>query len=106
MKIFVSQSLVEVEALKSRLEAEGIACFIKNQFTSSLAGEVPFAEVFPELWVARADDGRRAQALLEQWKREGERPGPGWTCGRCGERHGGQFTTCWSCGAERGGSQT
>jgi len=102
VKIFVSQNLAEVEALKSRIEDEGIPCFVKNQFTSSLAGEVPFAEVFPELWVVREEDGRRAKALLVQWKTESDNPGQGWTCGRCGERHEGQFTTCWKCGADRG----
>lgn len=48
-KVLVSQNLVEIEVLKERLEQAGIPCTIKNQRSSSLAGEVPFAEVFPEL---------------------------------------------------------
>ncbi len=47
LKIFVSQILVEVESLKEILEQAGIPCTVKNQQGSSLAGEVPFAEVFP-----------------------------------------------------------
>lgn len=102
MKIFTSQNLVEVEALKSRLEQEGISCFIKNQFTALPAGAVPFAELFPELWVTQVKDAGKAQELLKQWAAEGVTAGPAWTCDGCGERHEGQFTTCWKCGAERG----
>jgi len=100
-RIFVSQSLVEVEALKARLEQASIPCFIKNRYSSMLAGDVPFAEVFPELWVINEEDGPRAKELLALWR---ERPAPGtpdWTCRRCGERHEAQFTSCWKCGAER-----
>ena len=100
VKIMVSQSLVEIEALKARLEEAGISCLVKNQYTSSLAGEVPFAEVFPELWVTQDGDVSRAKELLQQW-REGEANGSAWTCHKCGEHHGSQYTDCWKCGAAR-----
>ena len=48
-KLFTSSMLVEVESLKEILEQEGIVCTVKNQQGSSLAGEVPFAEVFPTM---------------------------------------------------------
>jgi Putative prokaryotic signal transducing protein len=68
VKLFVSQSLVEVETLKNRLQQAGIPCFIKNQYSATLAGMVPFAEVFPELWVIRDQDDPQAQELLESWR--------------------------------------
>ena len=43
----MSQILVEAESLKEILEQAEISCTVKNQQGSSLAGEVPFAEVFP-----------------------------------------------------------
>ena len=64
-KVFVSQSLVEVEMRKECLEQAGIRCMIKNQRSSSLAGEIPFTEVFPELWV-QDEDYDRARRLLEE----------------------------------------
>ena len=101
VKLLVSQSLVEVETLKNRLKQAGIPCLIKNQYTATLAGMVPFTDVFPELWVIRDQDGPKAQELLESWKQDIGSTGPDWTCLNCGERHGQQFTSCWKCGANR-----
>lgn len=99
VKIWVSQNLVEIESLKSRLEQAGISCIVKNQFTSTLAGEVPFAEVFPELWIVNEQDLEQAKDLLAQWRTGRETIGATWVCGTCGEQHGPQFTHCWKCGA-------
>lgn len=100
-KIFVSQSLVEVESLKEILEQAGILNTIKNQTTSMLAGEVPFAEVFPELWVIDDADYDRAKQLLDDWGNAGLHTMSEWTCSGCGEKHGGEFTSCWNCGKDK-----
>lgn len=99
-KVFVSQSLVEVEMRKECLEQAGIRCMIKNQRSSSLAGEIPFTEVFPELWVQDGDYDR-ARRLLEEGLVLLPSNQDSWTCPRCGERHESQFSTCWKCGQER-----
>ena len=65
-RLFVSQSLIEIESLKELLSTDGILCTIRNQQGSSLAGEVPFVEVFPELWVVNDADFDRAKELLEE----------------------------------------
>jgi hypothetical protein len=101
VKILVSQSLVEIESLKTRLEQIGIACFVKNLYASGLAGEVPFAEVFPELWLVNDEDFQRAEDMMQRWRAESGASGPKWVCASCGERHGQQFTACWNCGAPR-----
>jgi rubrerythrin len=101
VKILVSQSLIEIESLKSRLEQAGISCMVKNQYTATLAGEVPFAEVFPELWVENERDVEQAKELLAQWRTGRETIGTVWVCRTCGEEHGSQFTHCWKCGAAR-----
>jgi hypothetical protein len=101
-KVFVSQNLVEIEMLKERLERAGIPCTIKNQRSSSLAGEVPFTEVFPELWVVRDVDNDQALELIEEPSAFDIPSQNGWACAACGERHDGQFGTCWKCGRERG----
>ncbi len=100
-RLFVSQSLVEVESLKELLEKSGIACTIKNQQGSSLAGEVPFTEVFPELWVINNADLDRAKDLLEEQANDKEANSLVWRCAGCGEQHVGQFTACWKCGRDR-----
>ena len=100
-KVFVSQSLIEVESLKEILEQASIPNTIKNQSTSMLAGEVPFAEVFPELWVIDDADYERAKQLLDDWSNVGLLDVADWTCSGCGETHTGEFTTCWKCGKNK-----
>ena len=100
-KVFVSQSLVEVESLKEILEQAGILNTIKNQMTSMLAGEVPFAEVFPELWVIDDADYGRAKQLLDDWGNAGLHEVSEWACSGCGETHSSEFTSCWNCGKDK-----
>ncbi|MCA9472707.1 MAG: DUF2007 domain-containing protein [Nitrospirales bacterium] len=100
-KLYVSQNLIEVETRKEMLDQEGILCTIKNQQGSSLAGEVPFVEVFPELWVINDDDYPRAKEILDKWDEAANVNAERWTCPNCGEQHEGEFTTCWKCGRER-----
>lgn len=99
-KLFVSQSLVEVESLKELLDNAGIVCMVKNRQGSLLAGEVPFAEVFPELWVNDEDEDNAKQVLV---LRTGfpHAESTSWTCPGCGEHHAGAFTACWKCGRQR-----
>ena len=100
-KLYVSQSLVDVESRKELLDQARIPATIKNQRSAMLGGEVPFVEVFPELWVLKDEDFERAKTLLEDW--EGAEPveTTGWTCLGCGEVHQKEFTSCWKCGQER-----
>ena len=100
-KVFVSRSLVEVESLKELLDQAGIVTTVKNQSTSMLAGEVPFAEVFPELWVINDNEYSDATRLLDDWKQSQQHTLPDWTCDHCGETHSGEFTTCWNCGKDQ-----
>ena len=101
-QLFVSQILAEVESLRELLENEGIPCTIKNQQGSNLAGEVPFAEVFPELWVLNNEDFPRAKEFLDDWKEARPAENTAWTCSKCGESHTKEFTTCWKCETDRG----
>ncbi len=100
-KLFVSPNLVEVESLKGMLDQTGIQSWINNQHGSSLAGEVPFAEVFPELWVLDNADYTAAQQFLENWRTARPYESTDWACVRCGESHEKDFTSCWNCGSER-----
>ena len=96
--VFVSQHLFEVEMRKERLDQASISCMIKNQRSSGLAGEIPFTEVFPELWVIKDEDAYRAgQVLDEELITQPSNPGA-WVSAGCGEQHERQFSECWRCG--------
>ena len=100
-KLYVSQSLIDVESRKELLDHAHIPATIKNQRSAMLGGEVPFVEVFPELWVLKDEDFERARTLLEDWERAVPVETTGWACPGCGEVHQKEFTTCWKCGQER-----
>jgi hypothetical protein len=62
-------------------------------------GEVPFQEVWPELWVENDLDHDRALQLIDDAKIVDESPAAPWRCKSCGTENEGQFAACWSCGA-------
>jgi len=87
--------------LRAMLEAEGIACLLRNEELFAALGEIPFLECLPELWVIDDEVYPRARMLLEGWlstDAEGAEP---WLCPGCGERLEGQFGACWKCGRQR-----
>ena len=97
-QVFVSQHLFEVEMRKERLEQAGISCMIKNQRSSGLAGEIPFMEIVPELWVIRDEDAYRARGILDEELITQPSNPAAWVCAGCGEHHERQFSECWKCG--------
>ncbi len=100
-KLYVSQSLIDVESRKELLDQAEIPCMVKNQRSAMLGGEVPFVEVFPELWVLQDKDFERAQTFLKDWEEARPRENTIWTCSKCGEIHQKEFTSCWKCNQGR-----
>ena len=98
-KVTSADSLVTINHFRNLLMSEGIRAFLKNEHFSSIMGEVPFQEVWPELWVENDLDYDRALQLINSAKIGEESPSTPWTCGRCAEENEGQFAACWKCGA-------
>ena len=100
IKVFESFDFSRVGQMQSLLESHGIRTFIRNQYGSSVMGEVPFVEVVPQLFVLRESDVTRAVELLKL-DLPAEASGPDWVCPECGAEVDGHFGCCWKCGAER-----
>jgi Putative prokaryotic signal transducing protein len=98
--LYSSLKLLEVHHLKNLLEVEGIRCQIKNELLSQLAGDIPFTECAPELWLLDDRDFDRARRIVSDLGRA-PRASPPWQCSGCGETLEGQFSACWRCGAPR-----
>lgn len=98
--LYSSLNLHEIYHLKNLIEAEGIRCQIKNELLSRLAGEIPFTECAPQLWLLDERDRERALRIVGDFGR-GAAAGPAWKCPSCGETLEGQFSECWHCGAQR-----
>ena len=98
-KVTSADSLVTISHYRNLLESEGIEAFIKNEHLGSILGEMPFQEVWPELWVRNDIDLDRARQLIDGTITD-ESPSEPWNCKACGEENEGQFGACWSCGKE------
>lgn len=96
-KLNSAESLITINHWKNILQSEGIACEIRNQHLGSIVGELPFVEVWPELWVVNSLDYDRAQQLISDDVIY-ENPAEAWHCAGCGEENEGQFAACWNCG--------
>ncbi|MEL6869785.1 MAG: DUF2007 domain-containing protein [Pseudomonadota bacterium] len=96
-KVFTADNLVTVAHYRNVLEAEGIATEIRNQNLGSVLGEVPFTEVWPQLWVRHALDVDRARQILAEAQLSTP-TGPSWHCSYCNESNEYQFAACWQCG--------
>ena len=99
IKVFEDFDITLVGRYQAVLESNDIATFMKNQFGTSGAGELPFVEVIPQLWVLNEADAERALALIEDMSSpESTTP---WICQSCKEPQEAVFTHCWKCSAQR-----
>jgi len=101
-KVTSSSSIVTINHYKNLLKSEGIDAFLRNEHLGSVVGEIPFQEVWPELWVRNDLDYDRALQLIDGEKLLEESPQESWRCGNCGEENEGQFAACWQCGQAGG----
>jgi hypothetical protein len=100
-RVLSAPNLIEITQLKNVLESAGIACFIRNEVSAGLMGEVPLTECTPELWIA--DDQRLTEAMQMKadWQARTKVEGNNWVCPACGETSEPQFDSCWKCGAAK-----
>jgi hypothetical protein len=96
-KLFESRDSVLVGQYQSMLESDGIRTFVKNLNQSSLMGEIPFAEVYPELWVLDDEQEAEALRLLESYQHSTTANTADWTCANCGETVPKELGQCWKC---------
>jgi len=96
-RVFSAETLPVVAHIKNLLEAEGIECVLKNENIGSVMGEVPFFEIWPEVWVRDDLDVERANAVIERHHNEAAVEGPRWACRHCGADNDPQFGACWQC---------
>jgi rubrerythrin len=99
IKVYESFNISQVGQAQSLLNAEGIETFLRNEFASSVMGEVPFVEVCPQLFILNAAEEERARELLQAFQHQPV--AQDWHCKQCGMDVDGPFGVCWSCGSLR-----
>ena len=101
-KVFEDFDVMLVGYYQSILEARGIETFLKNQFSTSGAGELPFVEVIPQIWVLDEGAAERAKKLIAELQESGDdKATTSWQCPKCGEPQEAAFTNCWKCSTSR-----
>jgi hypothetical protein len=108
-QVYVANDIADAHMLRALLEQAGIAATVLGEHLPALAGEIPFAEAHPTLWVEDSAVDR-ALGLIEGYQADRLRqthPGLAWHCSGCGEEVEPQFSSCWNCGgpAPNGGSR-
>ena len=97
-KVTTAPSIVTINHYRNLLQSEGIEAFLRNEHLGSIIGEMPFQDVWPELWIRNDLDYDRAKQLLDADQLAAESPADAWRCRGCGEENEGQFAACWNCG--------
>ena len=100
-KIYTSPDRLMVFHFKNILESYHIDCLIKNEFLAGAAGELPFNECWPELWIKNEKKYDKALKIMEKNRMMKTTTQNAWICIKCGEKLEGQFTACWQCGESR-----
>jgi hypothetical protein len=102
IKVFEDFDISLVGYYQSVLESNDIGTFMKNQFGTSGAGELPFVEVIPQLWVLDEEKADQAKSLIAELQNPANQSKPlPWKCPDCGEPQEAAFTNCWKCSAAK-----
>jgi hypothetical protein len=94
-KVFTNQNTAVVGAVRTYLEDNDIRSQMRNEFSSSVMGEVAFFDVWPELWVADELSTLAIELISDVQKQENK--GPDWLCLQCQESNPVNFELCWQC---------
>ena len=97
-KVYSNDNVAIVSSLQNYLLQHGIQAELRNQYTSSVMGEVAFFDAWPELWVFESDIDAAKELLEEVTGPQAEaQTGPDWLCKQCRESNPGNFELCWQC---------
>jgi hypothetical protein len=94
-KLFTASNILEAQLLDLMLKQDGVSSHVKNDGLQSGVGEIPFVEMWPEVWILEAEHWVKATHILRQFQQT--RVTGDWVCPHCSEANPGTFETCWSC---------
>ena len=96
-KVYSAGSIQDAYIIQGMLNEAGIETRILNEFAQGGVGEIPFTQAYPEIWIIREADRKRAKEIISQFDTH-HRPGDDLFCPRCHESNPDTFETCWHCG--------
>ncbi|MCH6257572.1 DUF2007 domain-containing protein [Puniceicoccaceae bacterium K14] len=97
-QVYTHMDFTHVGHFQSVLEGEGIQTTVRNKNASGVMGEIPFTEVWPELWVLNDSDEEKAQTIIKEFNSSSKSRTAAWTCPKCDSEVDEGFSECWNCG--------
>ena len=97
-RIYQAADLPEAHLIAGLLRQAGIDARVLNENAQGGLGDIPFGEVYPEVWIISAADFARANALIKDYERTPAESGSAF-CRACSEENPANFELCWKCGA-------
>ncbi len=97
--VYTDENRFFVNNIKNILQNSGIKILVKNEFTSSVIGEVSPTDGWLELWVADGAEFEVAKKIIQ--KRFSEQGSVDWQCSHCSEKNDASFDFCWQCQTEK-----
>ena len=93
--VYTNENRCLVANARNLLELQGVEVILKNEFASSVIGEVSAFDAWVEVWVLNDDDYEKSCSLIENSlsKEDDEE----WRCSRCKEVNDASFELCWNC---------
>jgi hypothetical protein len=95
IKLYTAADIIEAQLVQKLLASEGITTSLKNENLQSGVGELPFVEMWPELWLLDHRDLDRARQVLNDFINRNV--ASDWVCTICNERNPESFEICWMC---------
>ncbi len=68
--VFRCATLTEAYLVCGILKSEGISVVLRNEHLAGLAGEIPFLEAWPEVWVTDGNQVKRAETIIAEYQRD------------------------------------
>jgi hypothetical protein len=69
-RVFTAPTITEAFLIQGVLQSEGIEAIVKNEHLSGLAGEVPFMDAWPEVWILDEEESEHAEAIILDYRRK------------------------------------
>lgn len=83
---------------QSILQQQGHPCIVKNANAASVMGEIPYTEVWPELWILDELNYDKAVDILKEYDDGLPETVAPWLCPKCKTTIETGFGECWNCG--------
>ena len=100
--IYKHENQALLHSKKSVLELNDINCFLKNEHSASIGGNLGLSNAVTELWILDANDYEKASSILAN-EAAGSDRNNSWICEACQEENEGSFEMCWHCRNEQSG---